>query len=192
MVKKKVNLDIVDRKLNQILKKVEHIEKQETKELAEEEQELEGISELKALEKQIIEATEKHPLKRLTYKDIAKGSLGAFIGVVAHYTFVYGIKVASEIDLVRATILYPLSFIIGGVFLYATGYRKVRVKKILWFLPVRLVVLYLISILMAIIVLILFQPDFMQNFWDAYKQVAAVTLTALIGACAADLIGGDE
>ncbi len=184
--KKKVT---VDTKLNKILKSVKKLENLQIKELK---QEKEQSEDLEDLEKQIKEATEPHPLRRITYKDVAKGSLGAFIGVVAHYTFVYGIKVAEQIDIVRATILFPLAFIIGGVFLYATGYRKIRVKKILWFLPIRLVVLYMIAILTATVVLLLFQPDFMNNFWDAYKQLAAVTLTAMIGACAADLIGGHE
>jgi uncharacterized membrane protein len=187
MAKKKVTA--VDKKLNEILRRIKKVQQQGQLELKEEKEQTE---ELEDLERQIKEATEPHPLRRITYKDIAKGSLGAFIGVVAHYTFVYGIKVAQQIDVVRATILYPLAFIIGGIFLYATGYRKVRVKRILWFLPVRLIVLYMIAILTATIVLLLFQPDFMHNFWDAYKQLAAVTLTAMIGACAADLIGGHD
>jgi len=182
----------VDTKLNEILKRIKRLEAEQTQELKAEQEQSEDIEELRKLEKQIIASTEKHPLRRITYKDIAKGSLGAFIGVVAHYTFVYGIKVANQIDITRATILYPLAFILGGIFLYATGYRKIRTKKILWFLPIRLIILYLIAILTALIVLLLFQPDFMQNFWDAYKQLAAVTLTAMIGACAADLIGGAE
>ncbi|MBN1645089.1 DUF2391 family protein [Candidatus Woesearchaeota archaeon] len=189
MAKKRVKQTSADSKLNEILKRLKRLEKEQIQELKQEEEQTE---ELEDLERQIKEATEPHPLRRITYKDLAKGSLGAFIGVVAHYTFVYGIKVAQQIDIIRATLLYPLAFIIGGIFLYATGYRKVRVKKILWFLPVRLIVLYMLSILIAIIVLLLFQPEFMQNFWDAYKQLAAVTLTAMIGACAADLIGGTE
>lgn len=189
MAKKRVKKSSVDSKLSEILTRVKRLETEQLQELKAEKEQSE---ELEDLEKQIKEMTEPHPLRRITYKDIAKGSLGAFIGVVAHYTFVYGIKVAQEIDIVRATILYPLAFILGGVFLYATGYRKVRVTRILWFLPVRLVVLYMISILTALVVLLLFQPQFMQNFWDAYKQLAAVTLTAMIGACAADLIGGTE
>ena len=84
--------------------------------------------------------------------------------------------------------LFPISYILGGVFLYATGFRKVS-RKMLWFLPVRLTVLYVISLLMAIGVLYLFHPEFAHHFADGYKQVAAVTLTALIGACTADLIG---
>ncbi|MBD3362071.1 DUF2391 family protein [Candidatus Woesearchaeota archaeon] len=190
MAKKKVKrASSTGNKLNEILKRIKNLEKMQTTELRGEEEQNE---ELEDLEEEIKKLTEPHPLRKITYKDVAKGSLGAFIGVVAHYTFVYGIKVAHDIDIVRATILYPLAFIIGGIFLYATGYRKIRVTKILWFLPIRLIILYMIAILTALIVLILFQPEFMHNFWDAYKQLAAVTLTAMIGACAADLIGGTE
>lgn len=192
MAKKRVKKSSVDVKLNKILKTVKRLEKEQLQELKVERKQTEEITELKRLEKQIAEATEKHPLRRITYRDLAKGSLGAFIGVVAHYTFIYGIRVAEQIDMLRATLLFPLAFIIGGVFLYATGYRKVRVKKVLWFLPVRLIILYLISIITATLVLILFLPEFMHNFTDAYKQLAAVTLTAMIGACVADLIGGIE
>lgn len=182
----------VDSKLSEILKRIKRLEAEQIEELKAEKEQAKDIEELKQIEGRIIAATEPHPLRRITYKDIAKGSLGAFIGVVAHYTFIYGIKVANEIDIARATLLYPLAFVIGAIFLYATGYRKVKSTKILVFLPVRLVLLYMISILMAILVLVIFQPDFMHNFWDAYKQVATVTLTALIGACTADLIGGTE
>ncbi|MBW2968604.1 hypothetical protein KY314_00605 [Candidatus Woesearchaeota archaeon] len=192
MAKKKVKNSSVDLKLNKIIKTLKRLEQGQIKELIEEKEQTEDIEELKALEKQIAAITEKHPLRRITIRDLAKGSLGAFIGVVAHYTFIYGIKVAEHIDMVRATILFPLAFILGGVFLYATGYRKIRVKKIIWFLPVRLVILYLISIITATLVLLLFLPEFMHNFTEAYKQLAAVTLTAMIGACVADLIGGNE
>lgn len=191
MAKKKVTLEQVDKKLDFLMKHLKKVEKEETKVEAEEEEEIKELKKLEKIELKIKEKIEPHPLKKITYKDIAKGALGAFIGVVAHYTFIYGIHVAEQIDILRATILFPLAYFIGGVFLYATGFRKVS-TKMLWFLPIRLTVLYIISIIMAIAVLYLFQPEFTHNFWEGYKQVAAVTLTALIGACTADLIGKEE
>ncbi|MBW3004834.1 DUF2391 family protein [Candidatus Woesearchaeota archaeon] len=189
MAKKKVTLEELDRKLENLsktLKKCLLVEKRV------EQEELSEIAELKKIEE--IERRqearqEEHPLKKITYKDFAKGALGAFIGIVAHYTVIYGIHIAEELTVTRATILFVLAYIIGGVFLYATGFRKVS-TRMMWFLPVRLTVLYTISVVMTVAVLYLFFPDFLHHFfWEGYKQVAAVTLTALIGACTADLIG---
>jgi len=188
MAKKKVTLEEINTKLDSLTKTVKKIQKRGVKIETEERTELAELKKLEELEAQIKTSVEPHPLKKITYKDVAKGALGAFIGVVAHYTFIYGIHVAAELDMVRATLLFPLSYVLGGVFLYVTGFRKVS-RKMLWFLPVRLTVLYAISLLMAIGVLYLFHPEFAHSFADSYKQVAAVTLTALIGACTADLIG---
>ena len=88
--------------------------------------------------------------------------------------------------------LYLLSFIIGAVFLYVTGFRKIKDVKVLAFLPIRLIVLYITSILMAILVLYFFHPEFGNSFILSFKQVATVTLTAILGACTADLIGKGE
>ena len=189
MAKKKVTLENINKKLDVLTRKINKIGEQETTELKEEKQELEELKKLEDIEKKIKERVEPHPLKKITYHDIAKGALGAFIGIVAHYTVIYGIHIAEELTVTRATLLFVLSYILGGVFLYATGFRKVS-AKMLWFLPIRLTTLYLISIFMSVAVLYLFFPDFLQHFfWEGYKQVAAVTLTALIGACTADLIG---
>jgi len=189
MAKKKVNLEEIDRKLNLLLKDVKKIKKEEKYIEKEEEIELEELRKLEEIEEKIKKGVGVHPLRKITYRDLAKGALGAFIGVVAHYTFIYGIHVAEDIDIFRATLLFPIAYLLGGVFLYATGFRKVS-TKMLWFLPVRLTVLFVISLIMAVLVLYLFHPDFMQHFfWNGYKQVATVTLTGIIGACTADLIG---
>ncbi|MBW2973553.1 TIGR02587 family membrane protein [Candidatus Woesearchaeota archaeon] len=188
MAKKKVTLGILNQKLDLLTKAVKRVERKESQLEKEERAELAELKKLEEIEKKIQERVKAHPLRKITYKDIAKGALGAFIGVVAHYTFLYGIHVAAEIDIFRATLLFPIAYLLGGIFLYATGFRKVS-GKMLWFLPVRLTVLYIISLVMAIAVLYLFHPEFSYHFWDGYKQVAAVNLTALIGACTADLIG---
>ncbi|MBW3002581.1 DUF2391 family protein [Candidatus Woesearchaeota archaeon] len=186
MAKKKVTLESINKKLDLLAKKIGKLSEQETTELKEEEQELQKLEEI---EKKIKEKSESHPLKKITYHDIAKGALGAFIGIVAHYTVIYGIHIAEELTVPRATLLFVLSYIIGGIFLYATGFRKVS-PRMMWFLPVRLTTLYGISLIMSVAVLYLFFPEFLHHFfWEGYKQVAAVTLTALIGACTADLIG---
>ncbi len=216
--KKRVSLQAMDSKLDKILKKQTLMLKEED-EVLEEDKELEKeeelvekqekkieqlekksiheegkmeneLASLEHLEKEIEKEVEPHPLRKITYKDMIKGSIGAFFGVATHYSFLYGIEVANELDMVRATILYPLSFIIGGIFLYATGFRKIKDRRILAFLPVRLIVLYLVAIATSIAVLFLFYPNIMEeSILMAYKQVAAVTVTAIVGACTADMIG---
>ena len=185
MTKKKVTLEEINRKLDslsnsmkQCLLVEQKIEKEELAELSE-------LKKIEEIERKQEERSVEHPLKKITYHDFAKGA----IGIVAHYTVIYGIHIAEELTVTRATILFILAYLIGGIFLYATGFRKVS-PKMMWFLPVRLTVLYTISVVMSIAVLYLFFPEFLHHFfWDGYKQVAAVTLTALIGACTADLIG---
>jgi uncharacterized membrane protein len=189
MAKKKVTLEEINRKLDALSVSMKKCLVVEQRIESEEKQELAELKKLEEIEKKIKEKVEAHPLKKITYHDIAKGALGAFIGIVAHYTVIYGIHIAEELTVTRATILFVLSYLIGGVFLYATGFRKVS-ARMMWFLPLRLTILYTISVVMSVAVLFLFFPEFLHHFfWDGYKQVAAVTLTALIGACTADLIG---
>lgn len=189
MPKKKVSLSALDKKLSEVLRNQKKLLALERKVESEEEAELRALRELEQVEEEIKEAVGPHPLKKLTYRDIAKGTIGALIGVVAHYTFVYGIKVAHDIDLVRATLLFPISYCLGAIFMYVTGFRKVKDPKLLSFLPVRLTVLYIVAIATTFLTLLLFNPEFLSDKWEAYKQVATVTLTAVIGACTADLIG---
>lgn len=189
MPKKKVSLETVNRKLDKLLATQKKIFSVGRKVHREEHEELERLEELKKYEEEIKKELGPHPLRKITHRDIAKGTLGALIGVVAHYTFVYGIKVAHDIDLVRATLLYPLSYGLGGIFMYVTGFRKVKDKKLLAFLPLRLTILYIVAVVTAMLTLLLFNPGFTHDFWEAYKQVATVTLTATIGACTADLVG---
>ena len=56
-------------------------------------------------------------------------------------------------------------------------------------MPVRLLVLYICSLIMSVLVLLLFYPNFGHNFLESYKMVAGVMLAAVVGACTADLIG---
>ncbi len=193
---KRASLEEVNRKLNLILANQKMLLKVEAKVEREEEvvhkeelQELKKLEELEAVEKELVREVGEHPLKKITYKDIAKGSIGAFIGVAAHYTFVYGVKVAAEIDVMRASLLFPISYGLGGIFMYMTGFRRIKDPKIVSFLPVRLTILYVVAIITAMLVLWLFNPEFFHDFWTSYKQVATVTMSAVIGACTADLLG---
>ncbi len=172
------------------IKELEKEELSEEKKLGgEEKEELAELKELEKIEKEVQKQVIPHPLKRITTKDLARGSIGALFGAVAHYTFIYGLKVAEHITFTRAAILFILSFGIGGVFLYATGFRKIRDPKVLAFLPVRLIVLYITAVIMSVIVLWFFEPGFGESFEEAFRQTATITLIAVIGACTADIIG---
>lgn len=190
-MKKKVSLDEINSKLDRILRNQARLEKEEEVVHEEEKEELRELRELEAFEKKVSEEVGEHPLRRLTYKDLSKGAIGAFLGVAAHYTFVYGIKVAAEIDVVRASLLFPIAYCFGGVFMYFTGFRRIKDPKLAKFLPLRLTVLYVVALITAFLSLWLFNPEFMADSVLAYKQLATVTLSAVIGACTADLVGRD-
>jgi len=182
--KGKSKLDIINEKLDLILKKEKkQLKGQKTFQSLEKEQ----LKELDELEKQIKQQVGKHPLTRITIRDVFKGMIGAFVGVISHFAFTKGTELAANISNVTAGSLYFISFIIGGILLYATGFRKVKQIKLFSFLPLRIVVLYIVALLTVIAVLTLF--DQYGSINELYKQVAVVSLPAIIGAGAADLIG---
>jgi len=197
--KKKVSLEDIHKELQAIKRQQKKIagfeEKQVKREKRISAQETEEIEELKALkqaQEKLKKAVGKHPLRKVTYKDVAKGAIGAFIGTTAHYSFIYGVKVAQSIDITRAILLFPLAFAIGAIFLYITGFRKIKSTKLMWFLPIRLVVLFLTSLTVSFFVLYLLHPEFLHHPVDMFKTLATVQLSAIIGACTADLIGREE
>jgi uncharacterized membrane protein len=198
--------DNVDKKLTKILNvenRLLHEEKnveQEEKRIESKEEELDkladslkkeetDIEKLEQMEEEIKAEVGGHPLAKVTLKDITKGLIGAFIGLSVHYTFTYGVEISKELTMTRATIMFPLTFLVGLLFIYATGFRKIQDKKILIYMPLRLSVLYVCSIIMSIAVLYLFYPSFGEHFTESYKMVAGVMLAAIVGACTADLLG---
>ena len=56
----------------------------------------------------------------------------------------------------------------------------------------RLVVLFLTSLTVSFLVLYLLQPEFIHDPITMFKTLATVQLSAMIGACTADLIGKNE
>lgn len=215
--KKSVDLRMINKKLDTILQKqndVSHEEQaiegeerrieQEQQTLAQEQEHLRGyqreskqfhekelseLERLEVLEKQIEKNVLDHPLRKITYQDVARGVVGSFFGAVAHYTFIYGLEIAEHISLLRASFLFVLTFVIGGVFLYLTGFRKIKDKRILLFLPLRLFVLYMTALIVTTIVLYVFMPAFGHDLVESYKAVSTVSLIAMIGAVTADLLG---
>ncbi|MBI2133673.1 DUF2391 family protein [Candidatus Woesearchaeota archaeon] len=191
-------LDLVLKGQERLLKEDLKIEKQgldeekkeeEVKQL--EEKQLTELEKLERIEKEVENEVKQHPLTKVTTKDVFRGSLGAFVGTTLHYTVYYGVEIANNLSMTRASIIYVVSFILGIVFLYVTGFRKIRESNAIVFLPLRMIVLYSVSIVVSILVLYLLFPSFGHSFQEAYKQTATVSLIATIGACTADTLGKD-
>ena len=72
--------------------------------------------------------------------------------------------------------------------LYYTGFRKIKDPKLLAILPLRLFLVYSITIIAILITMLVFDTI---KQGHVYSQIAVLSLPAIIGACAADLIGGD-
>ena len=161
-------------------KKIESLERKQLKEL----------EELEKLERKIVEQTKPHPLRQLTYRDITKATIGAFIGIVAHFAFLEGVHLSESIDMGRAVLILVVSYFIGGGLLYVTGFRKVKTVKVFKFIPLRLTVIYFTAIGVILFVLYLFGIlGAGAHFEEVFKQVAVISVPAIIGASAADLLG---
>jgi hypothetical protein len=209
MVKKKKVLVEKD-KLDKILEKEEEILMGQKKILKEEEKleemeamDLEGdkeiesgekdaFSELKKIEKKLSSIQNK-PMKKITKRDITKGFVGAFFGIVGHFAFYKGVGIAETLTIFQATLLYLFAFLIITIMLYYTGFKEIEPKLILKFMPLRIIVLYSVSIISIVVVLGLFgKLHFPLHFVEIYKQIGAIIILAVIGAGAADLIGKTE
>ena len=165
----------VETKINDVEKKEEKIEKQEAQ-IIKEEKKIEN------------EVTQK-PLSKLTIRDINKGIIGAFIGVVAHFAFIYGRQIAKDLTLTRAVILVVFSYVLIVVLMYDTGYRVVKEKKILGLLPKRATVIYITSIIVIPVIFYLFNQLNLSDPVDLFKQIAVSSVFASMGAGTADIIG---
>ena len=192
----RISLKNINEKLNQILR----LEKEQDK--TDDVLETLGKSQLKRdkdFEKEIDEIQKdlereigSHPLRKVTYRDFGKSLIGAFIGVVSHFAFIEGANLSEELSVMRATILLITAYVIGMIFIYVAGFRKVKQIRIFKFIPVRITLIYIVSLSVVYFVLTLFGLTEHATAIEIYKQVAAVSIPAIIGASAADLIGGNE
>ena len=92
--------------------KIENLEKEELnfekKELGNEK---DVLNELTTLENNLKKSISS-PMKKITKRDLVKGFVGAFIGVVGHYAFSKAADIATSIDMFKATMLYLVAFLI--------------------------------------------------------------------------------
>ena len=169
-------------KINDIEKKEEEIAHKEIQIMGEE-------NKVEALEKEIKREVTQKPLAKLTINDINKGIIGAFIGVVAHFAFIYGRQIAKDMTTTRAAVLFVFSYVLIVVLMYETGYREVKEKRILGIFPKRATAIYVTSIIVIPIIFFLFNQLNLADPVDLFKQIAVSSVFASIGAGTADMIG---
>lgn len=185
-------LKSISARLARIEKVVLLEEEQEKEVLADEEHVIDELARLEQLEEEIKRDVAPHPLKRITYRDFTKGIIGSFFGIVGHFAFFYGSKIAHEISTLRASALILTSFAILILFMYFSGFRKVAKERRHHYLMWRVLVIFLTAHAVIAFVLTLFGVvDFGMTLTEVYKNVAAVSILAVMGAATADLIGGD-
>ncbi len=165
-----------------ILKEEERIEKLEQKEL----------KNLQQLQQEVRKDVGAHPLTKITRADIVRSLIGALIGTVGHFAFFYGVELADRISLFRATALYVLSAVVAFLFMYYSGFRKVKEIRIMRFIPLRVAVVYVISLLVVLITLFMFGLiDSSSTFEHVFKVISTTLLLAVLGASTADILGKD-
>jgi len=189
--KRQPGIEELNKKLDQLLKLEKRQLKEESSVQNLEKKQIKELSEIESIEKQIKSSVGKHPLRKVTYKDLGKALIGAFFGIVSHFAVLEGINFAENISVFRATGYYFISYFVGFIFLYYTGFRQVKQAKFLILLPVRLTFIYVVMLLAVVSAVYLFSYGQAITFIELYKQVAVVSLPAIMGASAADLIGND-
>ena len=178
-------------KIEDIAKKEEAIEKKEDIIAAEEKKIEKETEKVEKLEKEIKKEVTVKPLTKFNIKDVNKGIIGAFIGVVAHFAFIYGKEIAKEITVTRATVLIIFSYLLTILLMYETGYREIKEKKLLGMLPITATIIFLTSIAVILVIFLLFNQVSVGDVIGLYKQIAVTSVLASLGAGTADLIGRD-
>ncbi len=179
-------LEIRGERLEQLEKtEIRHEKKVE----AIEHSEMDELKKLEKLEKDLKKSS-LHPLTRVTYRDVIKGFIGAFAGIVGHFAFVYGTKISHDLSMTKAHFLFILSLAMVIIFIYFSGFRRVKEIRHTKFLPLRAIVIYITALVTIVFVLWIYGfVDSLGTFQDIYKSVAAISILAMLGAGAADLIG---
>ena len=161
-------------------KKIERLERKE-------------LQSLQALRQEVSQDVGPHPLTRITRADVVRSIIGALIGTVGHFAFFYGVELAENISLLRATFLYVLSLLVCFFFMYYSGFRKVKEIRIFRFIPVRVVVVYVISLAVVVGTLFVFGVvEYPVQVVDLYKITATTLLLAVLGASTADVLGKEK
>ena len=181
----------VEHKVEDIGKKEENIAQKELSIMTEEKKIEKETAKVEKMEKEVRKEITTKPLTKFSIKDLNKGIIGAFIGVVAHFAFVYGKEIATQISTLRATILFVFSYVLIIILMYETGYREIKEKRLLGILPKRATIIFITSVVMIPIIFLLFNQLDTSNLVALYKEIAVTSVLASVGAGTADLIGRD-
>ena len=169
-------------RLQRIEKKLDKVLRKENKQENTDEDIEEDIEEIK-------KDLQGSPLKKITIKDFGKALIGSFIGVTSHFVFLEGAHFADNLTAYRATWLLIVAYLVGLIFIYAAGFKKVKQIRLLSFIPARITLIYIVALSVTFFVLYIYGITAHSSAILIYKQVAAVSIPAIIGASAADLIG---
>ncbi|MBI2654798.1 hypothetical protein HYX06_00040 [Candidatus Woesearchaeota archaeon] len=102
----------VENKIEEVEKKTEQIGQKEAQ-ISKEEKKLEKEAQkIESIERKIEKEVSQKPLTAFNFRDLNKGIVGAFIGVVAHFGFVYGSVLADKITTARASLLLVFSYLL--------------------------------------------------------------------------------
>ena len=190
-------LKSIHQKLYEILKNQKSIQAKEQK-ILDEENKVEAIEssilskEDKLMkEERAIRKSLKHKiLSKVTLHDVNKGIIGAFVGTIGHFAFFEGKHIAEQISFGRASLLYLFAYLTGSLLIYSSGFRKVKKERLLHLVPIRVTLMFIISIVSSIFILFMFdQISFASSAEEVYKIVANVSVLAMFGAATADFIG---
>lgn len=179
----------VERKVEEVEKKTEQIGQKEAQ-IAKEEKKLEKETQkVESIERKIEREVSQKPLTSFSFRDLNKGIVGAFIGVVAHFGFVYGSVLADKITLARAVLLLAFSYLLIVILMYETGYREIKEKRLLGVLPKRATFIFVTSIAVVAAIFFLFNMVDLKDPIGFFKQIAVTSVLASLGAGTADLLG---
>ena len=179
----------VEHKMEEVEKKEEKIEQKEAQ-IAKEEKKIEkDAQKIEMFEKKIEKEVTQKPLTSFNFRDLNKGIVGAFIGVVAHFGFVYGSVLAGKITTPRAVLLLLFSYLLIVVLMYETGYREIKEKRLLGILPKRATFIFITSIIVVAAIFFLFNMVDLKDPVGFFKQIAVTSVLASLGAGTADLLG---
>ena len=174
---------VIQAKLAELLIDEKAVESEESSILATEEK---LLREERALEKGL----KRKVLGKISFHDVSKGVIGSFFGTIGHFAFFEGAHIAEQISMTRATILYIFAYGVGSLLIYFSGFRKVKEERVLHLVPLRVTVMFVISIVSSVLILYLFnQISFTTSFDVVYKIVANVSVLAMFGATTADFLG---
>lgn len=179
----------VEQKVEEVEKKTERIEQKEAQ-IAREEKKLEKETQkVEGIERKIEKEISQKPLTAFNFRDLNKGIVGAFIGVVAHFGFIYGSVLADKITTARASLLLVFSYLLIVVLMYETGYREIKEKRLLGILPKRATFIFITSIVVVAAIFFLFNMVDLKDPVGFFKQIAVTSVLASLGAGTADLLG---